>query len=151
MTRELIKDYLAKSRVMQIATISGGRPWICTVYFVEDDGLNLYWMSLPMRRHSRDIEKHPHVAAAITVKYDKPVIGIQIEGQAEIVTDVVAAKSVVGKYVEKYDTGKQFYDNTLNGTNQHKLYHLRPARIVLFDEVNFKGDPTIGKEYKISR
>jgi uncharacterized protein YhbP (UPF0306 family) len=134
----LIKKYLVETRMMQIATVSGEQPWICTVYFVADKDQNLYWLSLPARRHSQEIAKNSKVAVAIAVKFDKnPIVGIQAEGAAEIIKNAEVVKEVLPSYVEKYGSGKDFYDNFVAGKNEHALYKFTPAKYALFDETNF--------------
>jgi uncharacterized protein YhbP (UPF0306 family) len=136
---KLIKQHLAGGRMMQIATVSGDQPWICTVYYVEDEQLNLYWLSFPSRRHSQEIADHGKVAVAVPIKFDKPVIGVQAEGLAMAVTD----KAVVGKtmklYSERHNSGHNFYDSFIAGANEHVLYKFTPCKMFLFDEVNFPG------------
>jgi uncharacterized protein YhbP (UPF0306 family) len=139
--KELVESYLIDAKLMQIATVSDGKPWICTVYFVSDSDNNLFWLSHPVRRHSQEIEKYPNIAVAIAVKHDQPIIGIQAEGLACIVKDAEIVKDVMSDYVAKYGNGKDFYDNFVAGTNQHNLYKFAPSSIVLFDEVNFADDP----------
>jgi uncharacterized protein YhbP (UPF0306 family) len=137
-----IRSNLAQMRMMQLATVRDNKPWICTVYYIEDDGMNLYWLSLPTRRHSLELADNPQVAAAIAVKFDtQPIIGMQVEGRAEAVNDLTTIKAVMKKYVDKYDKGQQFYDNFLASTNQHRMYRLVPRHITLFDEVNYPGQP----------
>lgn len=124
--------------MMQIATVSGNQPWICTVYYAEDENQNLYWLSLPTRRHSQEIEHHNKVAIAIPIKHDKnPIIGIQAEGDASVVKEAEQIAKVMEAYTAKYDTGKDFYDNFMAGKNKHLLYRFTPNKISLFDEVNF--------------
>lgn len=137
---ELIRHYLPQARMMQLATVSGEQPWICTVYFVEDDWLNLYWLSLPGRRHSQEIAQHGKVAVAVPLKMDKPVIGIQAEGRAEPVADKSVIADVMQRYVERFGVGHQFYSNYVEGENQHVLFRFKPQKYVLFDEVNFPGN-----------
>lgn len=128
--------------MMQIATVSGDQPWICTVYFVEDENLNLYWLSLPSRRHSQEIAKHKKIAIAIPIKFDKnPIIGIQAEGRAEVVTDSKQVARIMKSYTERYNAGKEFYDNFVAGKNKHLLYQFKPENFVLFDEVRFPNNP----------
>lgn len=135
---ELIKKHLAESRMMQIATSDNRQPWICTVYYVEDDKQNLYWLSLPTRRHSQEIASSSKIAVAIPVKFDKnPIIGIQAEGLAEVINVPAIVAEIMQKYTEKYESGKDFYDNFLAGKNQHLLYKFTPSKYVLFDEVSF--------------
>ena len=125
---------------MQLATVSDNQPWICTVYFVEDDNLNLYWLSLPARRHSLEIAGHNRIAVAVPIKHDNPVVGIQAEGEAEAVADREVIADVMRRYVQKYQAGQQFYDNFVAGRNKHVLFRFKPASYVLFDEVNFPED-----------
>ena len=140
MKRVRVMYSVPRGRMMQIATASGDQPWICTVYFVEDDDLNLYWLSFPTRRHSQEIAAHNKVAVAVPIKFDKPVIGIQAEGVAEPVTDGRVVADVMRSYVERYNSGQQFYDLFVKGQNQHVMYKFTPSKYVLFDEVSFPGD-----------
>src|SRR2546430_2002753 len=90
--------------MMQLATLDGDQPWACTVYFVPDANLNLYWISLPSRRHSQEIERHPKVAAAIPIKHvvGESVIGLSVEGEAEVVTDAGELKQAAELYAARY-------------------------------------------------
>ena len=92
-----IRALLQGATMMQLATVHGAQPWCCTVYFVADDDLNLYWISTPERRHSREIEMHAKVAAAIPIKYvpGKDVVGIQAEGDATLVNDEDEMKKAI--------------------------------------------------------
>ena len=137
---ELIRSYLPQGRMMQVATVADEQPWICTVYFVEDDDMNLSWLSLPTRRHSQEIARHNKIAVAIPIKFDKPVVGIQAEGDAAAVADKLLIATVMQRYVDRYGSGQQFYDNFVAGRNQHVLFKLTPRKFVLFDEVNFPED-----------
>lgn len=137
---ELIRSYLPKGRMMQVATAHNRQPWVCTVYYVEDDDLNLYWLSLPTRRHSQEIAKNNKIAITVPIKFDKPVVGIQAEGEAVAVADKELIASVMQRYTERYNSGKQFYDNFVTGKNQHVLFKFTPTAYVLFDEVNFPED-----------
>lgn len=138
---ELVKDYLKDARLMQLATISNGKPWLCTVYFVFDDDLNFYWLSLPTRRHSKEIEDDPSSAITVAVKQPQPVIGIQSQGRAVAVNDAEIIASIMPSYVDKYGNGKDFLENFLAGKSQHVLYKFTPTELVLFDEVNFAENP----------
>lgn len=137
----LIKQHLSDKKMMQIASVSGDQPWICTVYFVTDNKQNLYWLSLPSRRHSIEIKNTNKIAVAVPVEFDQPVIGIQSEGTATEVSDSEVIKNIMKLYVDKYGQGKDFYDNFLAGKNQHVLYKFTPKSYLLFDEKNFSGNP----------
>lgn len=138
---EYIKKYLNESKFMQLATAVDNKPWVCTLHFVADEDANIYWLSLPTRRHSEEIAQNPHIAVAIAVKTDMPVIGVQAEGTAELVTDLETITKVMDLYVERHGTGKTFVDRVVQGIDNHKMYKLTPTRIQLFDEVNFPKQP----------
>ncbi len=125
---------------MQVATVSGDQPWICTVYYVVDEDYNLYWLSLPTRRHSQEIAAHNKVAVAVAFKFDKPIIGVQAQGTVEVVDQPELIQKIMRVYVTKYNSGEDFYDNFVQGNNQHLLYRFQPHSLVLFDEVNFKDE-----------
>ncbi len=132
---------------MQLATVRDNKPWICSVYYVADDEQQrLYWLSKPERRHSQEIAQNSQIAVAIAVKADKPVIGIQAEGKATEVKDAETVKAVMQRYIDKYGEGKDFYNNFVDGTNQHSLYCFTPERYVLFDEINYPGG--VGQEWR---
>lgn len=133
---KLAMKYLEEGYVMQLATVSNCKPWICTVYYVADDAGNLYWLSLPSRRHSQEIASGSAVAVAVAVKLDQPVVGLQAEGRAELVTDLETIKQVMKKYVAKYNTGHSYYKNYMAGTDKHKMYKFTPKQYTLFDELN---------------
>jgi uncharacterized protein YhbP (UPF0306 family) len=137
---DLIRNYLPQARMMQVATVRDDQPWVSTVYFVEDDDLNLYWLSLPSRRHSQHIARNNRVAAAVPIKLDGPVIGVQAEGIAEAVADKEVIARVMQRYIGRYDKGQKFYDNFVAGQNKHVLFRLKPKAYVLFDEVTFPTD-----------
>lgn len=137
-----VDEFLAAGSVMQLATIGGGKPWISTVYFVADSERNIYWLSVPERRHSKEVAENPNVAVAIAIKHDLPVIGIQAEGTVAIVNDEVVVERVIADYMKKYDgAGKDFHQRFIDGKNKHQLYRLTPSMLVLFDEVHFKSSP----------
>lgn len=139
---QYVDEYLALSPVMQLATSHNNHPWIANVYFVADESRAIYWLSVPERRHSKEIETNTHVAASIAVKQDLPVIGIQAEGEVMIVLNEGEVKRILKAYTAKYNgAGKDFYNRFIAGTNQHQLYKLAPSHLVLFDEVHFKTDP----------
>lgn len=142
--KKLIKSYLqGDARTMQLATVVGGKPWVATVYFVVDSDINIYWLSWPDRRHSQAIKEQSQVAAAIVIKIDQPVIGVQLSGIANEVTDAMTVRKIMTLYVAKYNTGAGFYEAFVAGTNRHHMYRLVPTELSLFDEVHCPGTSPI--------
>lgn len=146
---KLIHKYLKVSSMMQVATVDGKQPWCCTVYFIPDEKLNLYWISKPDKRHSKEILKHKEVSAAISIKHvpGKAVVGISLEGDAYLVRDSKEIKKVARLYSKRYKTGEKWYRDFTEGKNPHKLYYITPRLFVLFDEESFPKDPR--KEWKV--
>lgn len=142
---ELIKKYLSDKHMMQLATVADGQPWCCTVYFIHDDQNNLYWASLPTRRHSQEIAANPQVAVAIPVRHVKgePVVGIQVSGRAEILEPSPALESLANQYAQKFGRDQTWVNDFVGGKTEHRLYKLTPSEIVLFDEANFPDQPRI--------
>lgn len=139
---EYIDEFLTLGSVMQLATSNENNPWISTVYYVADTQRNIYWLSLPERRHSQEIANNPHVAVAVAIKQDLPVIGIQAAGSVEIVNDSAVIEIILASYIKKYDgAGKEFHQRFVEGKNKHQLYKLTPDLLVLFDEAHFKEQP----------
>jgi uncharacterized protein YhbP (UPF0306 family) len=139
-----ITDYLSRVFIMQLATIGADNtPWVCSVYFVTGDGLSLYWLSLPTRRHSIEIGHNPKVAVTMAIKTEQPIIGLGAEGTAETFHDVEKIELLMEKYINKYGNGKDFVDRLKAGTNEHVMYKFTPKKYVLVDEVNYPGQGSI--------
>lgn len=138
---ELFREFLQDRTTMQLATLDGDQPWICTVRFVVDDSHNIYWASEPDRRHSKDIMSNQKVACAIVVQdlLDQPVIGIQIEGSASLLEPPLEVGSMVEKYAKCYGRTEQWINDFTQGRTKHRFYKLTPSAIYLFDEVHFPG------------
>jgi uncharacterized protein YhbP (UPF0306 family) len=139
--QELLSTYLDEKHMMQLATVTGGQPWCCTVYYVHDDHNNLYWASLPTRRHSQEIKQNPNVAIAIAVKHVKgeAVVGIQMEGHAQVLPPSKDIREFAKSYAAKFNRDEQWIEDFISGKTEHRLYKFTPKSIYLFDEVNYPG------------
>ncbi|HUD07119.1 MAG TPA: pyridoxamine 5'-phosphate oxidase family protein [Candidatus Saccharimonadales bacterium] len=140
---ELINNYVKNQYMMQLATSSNGQPWCCTVYYVADNELNLYWLSLPTRRHSREIDDNNRVAVAIPVKFvlGEKVVGVQAEGSAEHVPSSEKSRDIAKLYAKKFNRGDQWVDDYCSGKTDHKLYKFTPEKFVIFDDINYPNQP----------
>ena len=59
-----------------LATADGaGAPWATPVWFATEDGRNLYWVSSPETRHSRNLAARPQVGIAIFDSTQAPGTG----------------------------------------------------------------------------
>jgi uncharacterized protein YhbP (UPF0306 family) len=142
--KKQIQNHLKKARVMQLATSADNKPWVCNVHFYSDDNLYVYWISTTERRHSRDIEKNPHIAVTIKIHEDTPkepyIIGLSAEGKAELIVEK-EAKKIADQYKDKLGKPQSLIDDIFAGRNPHKFYRLKPMKFVLFDTKNFTGNP----------
>ena len=136
----LLKEYFENNKLMQLATVSEGNPWICNVYFVTDDSNNIYWTSTKARRHSKEIIRNPLAAVSI-VQDDKRKQALQITGKAYIVAleDAERVDMLYGnKFGEKSERLEEVMANEENG---RAYWVLRPDTISFWDEVNFPESP----------
>ena len=133
---------------MQVATAHDNQPWACTVYFAYDSDWNLYWISTPDRRHSKEIISNDKVAGTIVLSHtpgDK-VRGLQFQGIAEEITNPADIRKLYPYYGKRFDYMKAL-EEIISGKNPHRLYRIKPTQFVLFDEVNFPDNSR--QEYKL--
>lgn len=136
---------------MQLATSVNEQPWACTVHYYSDENFNLYWLSTKDRRHSKEIEQNPKVAATILVHEDTPtekyIIGISVEGAAELADEQTVEKAL-SEFAKKHHSNSNFIKDVHSGKNPHRLYRLQPSNIVVFDTKNFPDSPR--QEWKLN-
>lgn len=143
--RGMVLDYLREAKLMQIATSKDNKPWVATVWYVNDDDLNLYFISRKARRHSLEIKENPNVAGAIVKPHTQgsgeKVRGLQFEGTVEWCFGETLQKARE-LYLAKYPMAERVPLETLEDPNfTAAFYVVRPKAFVLFDEVNFADNP----------
>lgn len=147
--RKLIDDYLKMATLMQVATANNNQPWACSVYFAHDDKLNLYWISLPIWRHSQELRANKKVAGTIVLPHtlgDK-VRGLQFQGVAKELHQKNEVKYALTFYTKRFHTSPKRVSAIIAGTDGHLCYQIKPSLFVLFDEVNFPDEPR--QEYQL--
>lgn len=148
LTKSLIQDYLAKHKVMIIATY-GDHPWIATVYYAFESDLTLYFVSSPTTLHARHIKTNENVAVAIVDTHQKikaPKIGLQLYGIAKQITNKIQLKRALDcwkKYLGVNDP-KFSFENIEKNVISSRLYEVRPKRIKYFNQELFRVED--GKE-----
>lgn len=138
--KELITTYLTDNKHMQLATVSDGQPWLCTVYFVADDEFNLYWMSARERQHSVEIQANPNVAVTV-VRDTERKQALQIVGNAYEVAD-----DDLERTHDLYQSKFGSKDYNLDEIKEHRptgraYWVFKPTSISMWDEVNFPDSP----------
>lgn len=109
---QAIRDYLPNVIHMSLATCRDNKPWVCEVHFVYDDDLNLYWRSLPDRRHSQEIAANPNVAGNIVEQHgqgEKPR-GLYFEGTAEQLSGLTENSLEYKLFVDRFGLGPEILD-----------------------------------------
>ena len=139
--KTLILSYLPEVEIMQLATVNDGQPWLCTLHFAHDpETLDLYWVSLPTRRHSQEVESYAKTAVTIVISSDKRQ-ALQLEGEAYRVTEAEIAKAN-GVYSAKFGKDDERLNDARRGSDtDHVYYVFKPKNIVLFDKVAFPINP----------
>ena len=139
----LIKQYLEEAKMMQLATVRDGKPWVCNVWFAADQDMNIYWFSSTNRRHSEEVSNDPHVAGAMCLPHtpeDKPR-GLQFEGKAEMLTDEADVQKAMSVYIDRIYPKEKVDEFMAHAERPHKFYRIKPSLFVLFDVVNFPDNP----------
>lgn len=77
---------------MVIATAdTDGNPWISPVFYMYDEGFNLYWVSDKSALHSKNIRSNPHVAISIfgpaPPEDESKIHGVYVDAEARELTD----------------------------------------------------------------
>jgi uncharacterized protein YhbP (UPF0306 family) len=150
MVEDLIKQYVNKSNIMQLATCVNDQPWVVTLHFFADEQLNFYWTSRPERRHSKEIFLNSNVSNTILLHENTDdedwVIGLSANGKAELLDEV--EDSVSSAYVAKLLKNPDLPAKITNGSDPAKWYRFIPSSIVLFDNKDFPNDPRQELEIK---
>jgi len=108
--RATILQYLKEHNVATLATYGQGGPWAAAVFYVNDEDFSLYFLSNPETRHGRDLAANPQVAAAIHEDYRdwRRIKGVQLEGQAGLVTSPLELAKAWSLYLAKFPFVKGF-------------------------------------------
>jgi len=137
---EFIAKYLPNGKVLQLATISGNGPWICTVNYVNDKDGNIYWISMKNRRHSIEVEGNSQSAIAIVLDPDKKV-GLQLTGVSSQVKDEDLEKAH-NLYSLKFGDKPERLAGARDPSSDGRTYYMfTPKSIKVHDEVTFPTDP----------
>jgi uncharacterized protein YhbP (UPF0306 family) len=142
-----IREYLPQVIHLSLATASTDWPWICEVHFVFDEQLNLYFRSLPSRRHSREIEGNARVAGNIVTQHaiGQKERGVSFEGTAKMLKDVDAGHVAYRLYCERFGTDAAILAEAAT-EDGHKFYKITVETFYLFDRV----ESTPSRKYELA-
>ncbi len=141
--RQRIGAFLGEWHVLSLATADEDGPHAANLFYACDD-LVLVWVSAPDARHSRAIERSPHVAATVAPDYDDfpAVKGVQIEGTARQMGDLRERQAAFAVLESRYPFLAQragLPDAVRDAYAQAAVYRLEPSRIVLIDNTQGFG------------
>lgn len=82
--KELARKVLEDGYLMSLGTMDEGGVWVADLIYIHDDEFNLYWISIPMVRHSRAIAGNNRAACAVTAGHETgEERALQMEGTVE--------------------------------------------------------------------
>ena len=131
---QAIRDYLPDILHMSLATSVDNKPWVCEVHFVYDDDLNLYFRSLPSRRHSQEIAQNRAVAGNIVTQHgpgEKPR-GLYFEGTAAVLNGVILDSPVFKLFSNRLNTSSEALTDALTEEGP-KFYKITVSDWYVFD------------------
>ena len=135
----LLKEYFKNNKLMQLATVSDGQPWLCNVYFVTDDDNNIYWTSARKRQHSVEILADGKAAVTI-VHDDEKKQALQITGLATEVP-LSDATRVDKLYADKFGDKGRLAEVLADTPGGRAFWVFKPITISFWDELNFPDSP----------
>jgi uncharacterized protein YhbP (UPF0306 family) len=140
-----LQQFLQEQSTLALATVNDqGEPEVAPLFYVSDERHNLYWLSNPTVRHSRNLAVRPQVAAAIypIVWQWNDIAGVQIEGRAEAIADDRIREQIMVLYLRKFLLPASF-DAAIAAST---LYVLRPRWIRWIDnsvQFGYKSEFTL--------
>lgn len=87
--KDLALEILEENQYCALATSTENTPWSCTVTYANDKNFNLYFMSDPNSKHTKDFQSNNVVSAVIydsTQKWGKG-LGVQLAGNVEKISE----------------------------------------------------------------
>lgn len=124
-TRQIVQAFLETQSTMTLATVNAeGLPQSAPLFYVSDDRLNLYWISAAHVRHSVNLSAKSGVSATVypAIWQWNDIVGVQIEGEAEAITDDRIREQIMILYLRKFQLPPSF-DAAIAAST---LYVLRP-------------------------
>lgn len=141
--KELVR-FLKSQNLMAVATIDK-KPWIATCYYAIDKNLDIFFVSPPSSKHSKDIEKDNHVACAMYDSHtpnSKLKVGVQLQGRATLVRGWERTK-VLLKMWNRAAPGAEEIINVKNMKKKvisSRVYKIKPTLIKFFNQKLYKNE-----------
>jgi nitroimidazol reductase NimA-like FMN-containing flavoprotein (pyridoxamine 5'-phosphate oxidase superfamily) len=129
---------VAANRYLTLATVGAdGQPWATPLWFATRDGRELFWLSRPGARHSRNLAARP--AVGLVVFDSSAAFGEAAALYAEALAEEVGAQdraralAVVDEGADEH--GLDSWDEErVTGAAQFRLYRARVTRAWVLDD-----------------
>lgn len=101
--REVVLKYLQEHNTMILASSADNIPWSCAIFYASDS-FSLYFLSSTSTRHTQNISRNNRVSATVTEDYKDwtKIKGIQLEGNAKLLTEDEDKMKAIKVYLSKY-------------------------------------------------
>jgi hypothetical protein len=132
--------YLQEHTTMTLATVGPEGPWAAGLFYVSEE-FDLYWLSNPESRHSRNLAYEPRVAVTIHEDYrDWRIIqGLQMEGSAREIGPPEWTGRPMALYLAKYPFLKDPPLPLRHALTRMRVYRFQPTRIYFIDNTRGVG------------
>ena len=120
-----VRALLERENTLVLATTADdGTPIATPLFYYADGELNLYWLSSPDSRHSRNLGVRSRVAVAVFTQVSdwKGICGVQMEGAAGVVDSATRAE-MQDSYRRRLALGSEMDEVIGNSA----MYVFRPA------------------------
>ena len=120
-----------------------GNPWVTPVYYTPLDDHDLYWVSSPTARHSRNLEARPEISAVVFDSTARPghAEAVYMSARAERVPDDEVAVHAP-RYAARMPGLRVFDVDELTGDADLRLYR---ARVTEHSVLVRGSDPDYGQ------
>jgi len=108
--RETLLEYLATHNTLTLATVGPDGPAAAGLFYVSDSSFRLYFLSASHARHVENLKHDATVAVTIHEDYRdwQQIQGIQMRGEAHVITSPLAHARAMERYVRKYAFVRDF-------------------------------------------
>jgi uncharacterized protein YhbP (UPF0306 family) len=127
-------SYLESHNVMTLATNGPEGLWAAAVFYASY-GFELYFLSAPTTRHSRNIAANPHVAVTIQEDYKDwlAIRGVQLEGECRQL-DGESRSTAIERYEAKFPIiGPDAPSQIAQALDKVAWYRVAPERVFFID------------------
>jgi len=136
-----IRDYIPQVIHMSMATVHDNKPWVYEVHYVNDDELNLYFVSALSTRHVQELLENPHVAGNIVTQHflNQLVRCVEFEGTVEMIQEIEQDHPAMKLYKERFETSGSLLAQ-IKKDGHIALFKITPSDWYLFD--SYDGNRT---------